>query len=434
VQLRIVDDKTMKYIFSSITILLMSVGLLPLCKVDPIYAQGFTLEQIRVNLINNPPKTGDPLLREQTILALDEILKHDSSRTSSKVLNFYNLMMEKVDTELEVTVSIGASIWMMYNHGFLVKTPQVVIAFDLVNGYYGWSTNLPTDLIEQINILFISHTHGDHYNYSLANTVMANGGFVVFPSESSPSIGNVPMAAGDSLTILGLRIKAHDGLHSVPIRIFEVTTHDAINLFHTGDNQTSTTLPPVDSSDLLLLNAWVNESGHTSAVIGMRNCINKLNPTVMIPGHIQELGHNYTPGNPTSRVPYEWAFEVDDVPLNSQVQVMAWGERLFVSGEPVGITEHRKNLSTSQSITLHQNYPNPFNPSTTIEFSLPHTEFVTLEIYNVLGKEVATLVSEKVPAGGHKYNWNASGLASGIYLYQLKTQSFIETKKLVLLK
>jgi len=432
----------MKYFFSPIIILIVSVRLFVLCNVNPAYAQGITLEQIRVNLINNPPNTGDSLLREQTILALDEILKDDSSRTSPKVLSFYSSMMEKVDTEFVDTEMAGMSIWMMYNHGFLVKTPQNVIAFDLVDGYHGWSTNLPTNLIEQINILFISHTHSDHYDHNLALTVMGNGGFVVFPSESWSLTGNVPMSAGDSLTLLGIGIKAHDGLHNVPTRMYEVTTSNAINLFHTGDNQTSTTLPSLDNIDVLLLNAWVNESGNTSAVIGMQNCINMLNPTVMIPGHIQELGHNYIPGNPASRVPYEWAFEVDDVPLNSQVQVMAWGEKLGVSEETVRIVEGGKNLSSSYSFALRQNYPNPFNLTTNIEFSIPKSEFVTLKVYNILGEQVATLVSEKLAAGQYKYEWDARDLASGIYLYRLQAgdpesssgQVFVDIKKMILTK
>ena len=84
---------------------------------------------------------------------------------------------------------------------------------------------------------------------------------------------------------------------------------------------------------------------------------------------------------------------------------------------------------------LQQNYPNPFNPNTTIEFSLPNTEFVTLKIYNILGEEVATLVSEKFTAGKYKYEWDASRLASGVYLYRLEAgNNFIKTKKLILLK
>jgi hypothetical protein len=83
---------------------------------------------------------------------------------------------------------------------------------------------------------------------------------------------------------------------------------------------------------------------------------------------------------------------------------------------------------------LYQNYPNPFNPSTTIEFALPKSTFVTLKVYNLLGEEVATLAEEKRAAGIHKINWDARGLASGVYVYRLEAGSFIQTKKLILMR
>lgn len=94
----------------------------------------------------------------------------------------------------------------------------------------------------------------------------------------------------------------------------------------------------------------------------------------------------------------------------------------------------QKNL-TPDVFILHQNYPNPFNPATTIEFSIPNSEYVTLKIFNQLGQEVTTLVSEKLIAGKYQYTWDAGSLASGVYLYSLTTSSgFSQSKKLVLLK
>jgi hypothetical protein len=87
-----------------------------------------------------------------------------------------------------------------------------------------------------------------------------------------------------------------------------------------------------------------------------------------------------------------------------------------------------------QSYFLAQNYPNPFNPSTTIEFAIPKSAFVTLKVYNLLGEEVATLVAEQREAGIHKLNWDAKGLASGVYLYQLEAGSFKQSKKLILMR
>jgi hypothetical protein len=77
---------------------------------------------------------------------------------------------------------------------------------------------------------------------------------------------------------------------------------------------------------------------------------------------------------------------------------------------------------------------NPFNPSTTIKFSLPKSEFVKLKIYNVLGKEVSTLVSNKLNSGNHAYQFDGKNLASGIYYYQLMAGDFGEVKKMILLR
>ncbi len=84
--------------------------------------------------------------------------------------------------------------------------------------------------------------------------------------------------------------------------------------------------------------------------------------------------------------------------------------------------------------TLHQNYPNPFNPSTKIKFVIPKSSFVNLKVYNVLGKEAATLVNEERPAGNYEVDFNATDLPSGVYFYRLQAGDFIETKKMVLLR
>jgi hypothetical protein len=74
------------------------------------------------------------------------------------------------------------------------------------------------------------------------------------------------------------------------------------------------------------------------------------------------------------------------------------------------------------------------NPSTTISFSLPSQSFVSLKIYDVLGREVATIVSEELPAGTYSRQWNAGKMSSGVYFYRLQAGSFTQTKRLVLLK
>ena len=107
---------------------------------------------------------------------------------------------------------------------------------------------------------------------------------------------------------------------------------------------------------------------------------------------------------------------------------------LAVRGVVPGITDITKEILPSV-YELRQNYPNPFNPLTTIEFDLPKSSLVTLKVYNILGEEVATFVSARLSAGSYSYEWNASNVASGVYLYSLETESgFVQTMKMILMK
>jgi hypothetical protein len=87
-----------------------------------------------------------------------------------------------------------------------------------------------------------------------------------------------------------------------------------------------------------------------------------------------------------------------------------------------------------KNFALSQNYPNPFNPSTTIAYSLPNSDFVTLKIFNTAGQEVATLVNNVQTSGDYEISWTADGFPSGIYFYRLQVGTFSETRKLLLQK
>ena len=86
-------------------------------------------------------------------------------------------------------------------------------------------------------------------------------------------------------------------------------------------------------------------------------------------------------------------------------------------------------------VQLHQNYPNPFNPSTQISFTLPEAQQVSLVVYDMLGREVAVLARQQMmPAGSTTFNFDASGLSSGMYIYRLVSNSSVITKKMTLIK
>ena len=123
--------------------------------------------------------------------------------------------------------------------------------------------------------------------------------------------------------------------------------------------------------------------------------------------------------------PVNGTFTIDMQAMSIKTFIVSSNRKTGVSGEAI---------SQPMFFGLSQNYPNPFNPSTTISFSIPSKSFVSLKIFDQLGREVSTIVSEEMSAGSYSRQWNAANLPSGVYFYRLQAGSFIETKKLILLR
>jgi hypothetical protein len=117
---------------------------------------------------------------------------------------------------------------------------------------------------------------------------------------------------------------------------------------------------------------------------------------------------------------------------NLQQNADAAHARWLIITNPVNVAEEKPTLPTT--FGLEQNYPNPFNPSTSFEFRVPGLELVELRVFDLLGREVATLVNKAMIPGSYVVQWNAASLPSGVYFYQLRAGSFVETKKMVLAK
>jgi len=123
---------------------------------------------------------------------------------------------------------------------------------------------------------------------------------------------------------------------------------------------------------------------------------------------------------------YPYWYWVGPDHANTVFQTLQW------FGVPLSADEVGGSLPTE--FALEQNYPNPFNPATTIKFSIPEQSIVTLKIYDVLGREVSTLVNNVKNAGSHEVNFNASNLASGMYIYKITAGNYTASKKMMLLK
>ncbi|MCX6120982.1 MAG: T9SS type A sorting domain-containing protein [Ignavibacteriales bacterium] len=118
--------------------------------------------------------------------------------------------------------------------------------------------------------------------------------------------------------------------------------------------------------------------------------------------------------------------------LSGSLYIGTWRHGLFKSVSNVNDVE--ETLLEPTKFFLAQNYPNPFNPSTLIRFQIPHSEFVTLKIFDLLGRELATLVNEDLNLGRYEKILNGGKLASGVYIYRIQAGSFVQTRKLLLIK
>jgi hypothetical protein len=121
-------------------------------------------------------------------------------------------------------------------------------------------------------------------------------------------------------------------------------------------------------------------------------------------------------------------FEVNGIPQTINFDYGNW-----ILKDVLGITDS-EILPIPAEFSLEQNYPNPFNPSTRIKYTLPSKEFVVLKIFNILGKEIASLVNTEQTAGTYELDFDAFNLNSGVYFYRIEAGSYVDTKKMLLVK
>lgn len=130
---------------------------------------------------------------------------------------------------------------------------------------------------------------------------------------------------------------------------------------------------------------------------------------------------------------HEFAYLMDLFVYADKLWAGRW-DGLWYINLSTGTNTEDKNHEIPTSLRLQQNYPNPFNPVTTIPFSVSETQFIKLKVFDVMGKEIATLIDKTLNAGNYTVQFDASALPSGMYFYQLSGTGFSETKRAVLLK
>ncbi len=139
----------------------------------------------------------------------------------------------------------------------------------------------------------------------------------------------------------------------------------------------------------------------------------------------------FVEGNGTSTEIHQYSFS-DENPVAGKSYYRL--KQIDYNGRFEYSAEVEVDYSGVTEFALEQNYPNPFNPSTIIKYALANKQHTTLKVYDVLGNEVVTLVNKELPAGNYEVEFNASNLPSGVYMYKLTAGSFVQTKKMLLLK
>ncbi len=324
------------------------------------------LDEVAKTLAAVPPQLPQPPERKLALYLLDAVLHDVYAPNRIPVQQFYHSQMERLADELEHTkVEDGAVIWKLYNHGFIVRTASVTLAFDFYRGVerfrvedpvkgrqivdspgFPISETLMKRIVDQCDVLFISHRHSDHADPVIAQAIINQGKPVVAPDEVfkgqdlQAKITHLDRVVNEeqSLAIkngaLELRLVVYPGQQyqdgGIPNNVVLVFTPEGMSFAHNGD-QINDPYPEYQEDykwidhvhehykvDVLMTNCWLND---------IMRFTRGFNPKLVLPGHQNELGHAIW-----DRVPYWGDSEylhltypqllVSDYP----VLVMTWGE------------------------------------------------------------------------------------------------------------
>lgn len=195
-------------------------------------------------------------------------------------------------------------------------------------------------------------------------------------------------------------------------------------VFYTGDRDTVYKRASVSITGTLL--NWLEfELDHPFAYDSTKSLIIQIEQQSTTGTALYSLGNTYLTGK---RRTYSTVY-----PFGVQGQD-AYVINFGITVSPITSSKPLNDIETPKEFKLEQNYPNPFNPVTRISFSIPKREMVNIKIYNVLGKEIATLISEVKNTGTYSVNFDATNLPSGIYFYDMSAGDFFNSKRMILIK
>jgi hypothetical protein len=231
--------------------------------------------------------------------------------------------------------------------------------------------------------------------------------------------------------------------YSVGIKILDLD--NTVTLFF-ADQSRFTTIGPLELDSYVEILRISNRIYYQLHVINQsqtkaaENIVVKLlsnDPNVInITGATQNFGT--IPAGHTAQSPQNYGLIFNSMPptfnVPIQLEIYSNGYLFWRDSSDIVVGIVQTDPSVPGTFKLHQNYPNPFNPGTTIDFALPRNADVSLKVYDILGKEVATLISQPMSAGSYSYQLDASEWTSGVYFYRLEAGESSELRKMVLMK
>ena len=232
----------------------------------------------------------------------------------------------------------------------------------------------------------------------------------------------------DTIMPNGLRYSKRKN-ERAPIRITDSLTTHIYDLFD-WDNDTSTTDLLGENFNINPGEEWISYTFESPTIAKMMGYYFTaiFGETV----EVRVISHRYSNGLFVAEIHYSRKFGISQFHAEGGFSYFLVGAK--IDGTTYGtLTSVTENINPPE-FSLEQNYPNPFNPRTSIRFNLPNRSDVVLKVYNLLGQEVKTLVDAEFEAGTYSVSFDASDLPSGVYIYRVRAGTFVETKRMVLLK
>lgn len=283
-------------------------------------------------LSENPPTVGAPMVRKLALYNLDAMLHETKYDNSEPFNNFVTSRINKVIADMAIPVKKGMKVYKIYNDGFVARTKSVTIAFDVVRGALN-GQNIVSDekisaIVDQCDVLFLTHNHGDHVDRYVVDRFIKAGKPVIAATEILTDVKGVTHYRSESevlneqVALLNgqtLNVKIYPGHQSdMMCNVYSVTTPEGYTAAHTGDqyrkedfewiSKVKNDKPQIDA---LMINCWSMD---------IAEAIKGFNPRYVLTGHENEMGHTID-----HREAFWLTFQ-KLLPVEHDYVVMAWGE------------------------------------------------------------------------------------------------------------